>query len=114
MPTKIYAGIIAEYREDGRLLGVMTAVLKPVVSWRNAIVLQHVMLWPGAPNGALVRMLVEVEGAAWAEYSPDAIVLDVEHAHPYAKVLRRLARIRGFRHHSSTDSTTWFIKERTT
>lgn len=114
--SQLYPGIIFEYREDGRVAGVMTGIVhflsqrhEPRRVW---VLLQHVMLWPDAPKGALIRMLVEAEQTTWKQEDPEAIVLDVEPTHPYAEKLRQLAVASGFHFHSNADGTTWYIKER--
>lgn len=112
----LYPGIIFEYREDGRVAGVMTGIIHFLnqrgETRRVWVLLQHVMLWPGAPKGALVRMLAEAEQMTWDQEDPEAILLDVESSHPHAEKLRQLAESSGFSYHSHGDGTTWYIKER--
>lgn len=104
-----FDGLIAEYRENDRLLGVMTGTVDGEAH-PTGLVLQHVMVWPGVPAGTLLRMLMQAEQAAWlrAEY----IILDVEHTHPHATLLHALAERRGFREYAKSEKTTWYIKRR--
>jgi len=104
LSSAIFDGLIAEYRESGRLLGVMTGVQR-----ERVIYLQHVMVWPHAPAGTLLRMLDRIERLAW-DRQPESVVLDVEHDHPFAAALKVLARRRGYQPFRETDTTTWFVK----
>lgn len=105
----LYEGYIYELREQGRLLGIATGVWDPNDS--ESLLLQHIVVWPGAPHGTLLRLLHAAERAAWRSLRPKRLYLDIEHQHPNAKRLRRLAERFGYRAYCRTNSTTWFIKE---
>lgn len=102
--SALYSGLIFEYREGGKLLGVMTGIERD-----TGIYLQHVMMWPGAPMGALVRMLIVAERQA-RERKPTYIVLDIENDHPQRETLTALAARRGYQKFTQDGQSTWFVK----
>ncbi len=99
-------GLLFEYREDTRLLGVITAVYADGIA-----LLQHLMIWPGAPATTLARMVKAVEARLW-EDGIESIELDIEHAHLYCDALAFLAWRRGYVVCEQDETTTWFKKER--
>ncbi len=98
--------LVFTYQPDGLPRGLITAVEDT-----DGLVLEHVVVFPGAPAGTLLR-LVRIGLKHCAEFGFRSVRFGMPDAFPLASGLGRLATRLGFEVYLREDGWTWWVRWR--
>lgn len=96
---------VITYQENGWPVGVLTGYgLTGGDTWH----IEHVIVFPHAPRGTLLRMARAGIAEAWAQYY-SKIIFGVPMNHPNAYPLTQLAWRLGFRPYTANEYAWWVL-----